>query len=288
MTQFQENIDLRYSEVASPDAIAHVAECFFEFSVGSDCRTPISHEVFPDGCVSLLYRRNHRLGTDVLLLKGLSLEPFYTGVFAGDIHWGVRFLPGAASKILRTDPKDIPTQPVNGRVLPHLTSGLIDRLQVCRDFSDARRVFSEMLVRLAIDPLQTDRQVALAVKLISKSDGESRISEIADSVGLGRRQLERRFRQCTGMTPKQFSRVRRFRATAENLVESNVKWADCAAEMGFADQSHLSREIFSLTNHSPKSFERTVKRIEFGGLVRSSEVADVEAPEASSNSKGTD
>lgn len=285
MTQIRKNIDLRYGEVPAQDAIAHLADCFFEFSVESNFVSPVSHEVFPDGCISLIYRRNHRLGIDVLLLKGLSLEPFYTQVFAGDVHWGVRFLPCAASKILRCDPKQIPTQPVDERDLLHLTNGLLERLIVCTEFSEARQVFLEMLISLEVETEQIDKQVALAIQLISQTNGEPKISEIADSVGLGRRQLERRFRQSTGITPKQFSRIRRFRTTTETMLDSNVSWATCAAEMGFADQAHLSREISSMTNHSPKSFERTVNKIEFEGLVRSSKAANLKNVETLSGSK---
>jgi AraC-like DNA-binding protein len=82
------------------------------------------------------------------------------------------------------------------------------------------------------------------------------------------RQLQRRFLNATGLTPKQFARVQRWRATAIKLAgDTESKLVDCAAELGFTDQAHLSRECASLTGRSPKSFTEKVRQIEHGNLV---------------------
>lgn len=259
----------RYYEIRPLQNIAHLALCFFEFAIESDLSAPIPHEVFPDGCISLLYRRNQRLGVNLLLLKGLSFEPFYTQVFDDDIHWGVKFLPSAAERILQCDPKQIPTQPIfDTQLLPHLTNNLLNKLNQCKDFTDAQNVFSEMLINLKIGESEIDAKVTQAIKQILETKGEMKISEIAKSVNLSPRQLERLFRKSSGITPKQFSRVCRFRATAVNMLENEMNWANRAAEMGFTDQPHLIREFSSLTKRSPKSFEKKIKKIEYHELVK--------------------
>jgi len=271
MTDSQENIEVkfRYHETVPPKEIAHLALCFMEFTVKSSSPAPISHEVFPDGCISLLYRRNQRLGLNLLLLKGLSFEPFCTQVFADDVHWGVKFSPSAAAKILRSDPKGIPTQPVyDDKILPHLTQHLLDKLNSCNNFDEASRFFAEILANLRIDESEVDDKVIQAVKFMAENNGEQKISEIARLIDLSPRQFERRFRKSSGITPKQFSRVCRLRATAVNMLEGKMNWANRAAEMGFTDQAHLNREFSSLTKHSPKSFEKRIKKIQYHKLVK--------------------
>jgi AraC-like DNA-binding protein len=199
----------------------------------------------------------------------LSVEPFYTQVFADDIHWGVKFLPSAAAKILRCNPKEIQTQPVfDDKILPHLTANLLNKFYDCNSFDESLKIFAEVLVNLKIAESEVDEKVTQAVKFIGETNGENKISDIAKSVNLSPRQLERRFRTSSGITPKQFSRVCRLRATAVNMLEDKMNWANRAAEMGFTDQAHLIREFSSLTKHSPKSFEKRIKKIQYHKLVK--------------------
>jgi len=107
------------------------------------------------------------------------------------------------------------------------------------------------------------------VKIIEANRSEVRISEVAAAVNLSVRQLERRFRCSTGLSPKQYARARRIRATAINMLEeTEVNMASRALEMGFTDQSHLTHEFSTLTGRSPNSFAKRVKRIEHGELVK--------------------
>ena len=259
--------ELRYRETSPVAEIAHLASCFIEFSVESMTTLPISHEVYPDGCITILYRRNPRLKLGALLIKGLSLEPFYTTVNAGDVYWGIKLHPAAAAGILRCDPRTITTQPIGEKVLHHLTENLAEKLQECRRFSEAQNVFTEMLLNLEIESSQVDQKVAEIIRLISETNGEATISKLAELVQLSKRQLERRFRKCSGVTPKQFSRIQRFRSTTIDMISNNQNWAIRAAKLGFADQAHLSREIFALTRHSPRTFEQEVRKIENHDLV---------------------
>jgi AraC-like DNA-binding protein len=71
------------------------------------------------------------------------------------------------------------------------------------------------------------------------------------------RQLQRRFLNATGLTPKQFARVQRWRATAIKLAgDAESKLVDCAAELGFTDQAHLSREVRDFDRSLAEIFHR--------------------------------
>jgi AraC-like DNA-binding protein len=269
MQHAKKDLKFQYNEILPSEEISHLAFCLFEFKIEGDFPAPIPHEVFPDGCISLMYRHNERLNLKLLLLKGLSLETFHTEVFAGDILWGVKFSPALCEKILRCDPKDIPTQPIlDDRLLPHLTTNLSDKLIKCNSFKESILIFEEKLQNLEIKKAEVDVKIADAVKLIEDYKGEAKISEIAKAVDLSTRQLERRFRKNSGLTPKQFSRVCRFRATAINLIETDMNWANRAAELGFTDQAHLTRELSSLTGRSPKSFEKKIKDVDYDDLIK--------------------
>ena len=69
---------------------------------------------------------------------------------------------------------------------------------------------------------------------------------VAAETGLGERQLRRRCEAAFGYGPKTLARVLRLqRALA--LARAGTPFAAVAADAGYADQPHLSREVRALT-----------------------------------------
>lgn len=260
---------LNYSEMLPGAAVSHLVYSFWEFSVAPDLAQPVTHEVFPDGCVSIFYYRNEKRNFTMLGLTGLTLELFKAEVFPGDAFWSARFSPAANRAVLQGNPADFTSRPIfDEKFLPHLTKGLLKELDECRNFHEATAVYEKRFAALDIAIESLDAKVVEAVRLIASTKDEMKISEIAKSLNLSVRQLQRRFLHATGLTPKQFARVRRLRRAAIKFVnDKESKFADCAAEFGFTDQAHLSRECSSLTGRSPKSFTEKVRQIEHGNLV---------------------
>ena len=264
------NAMMFYREIAPPKEISHLVLSFWEFAVKSENRQPIIHEVFPDGCISILYYRHQNLDVNTLFTNALTLEIFKTEVYAGDIFWGMRLSPAACASILRLNPAEVQPESINdSKKFAHLTKGILEKLVACRDFEEAIRIYETQIKTLKLAPQAVDEKVAEAVRIIEENSGELKISEIAKIIGLSIRQLERRFGRSAGLTPKQFVRARRIRAAAVSLVEeTEMNWANRAAAMGFADQAHLTHEFSTLTGRSPNSFAERVKKIEYGKLVK--------------------
>ena len=259
-----------YREINPSPEISHLVLSFWEFTAQDENPEPIIHEIFPDGCVSLFYYRNRNTDVTRIFIKDLSLETVKTEIFAGDVYWGMRLSPTACAKILRVNPSAIQSQPLNeSENFLHLTGGLLEEFNDCQIFEEAVKVYETVVKSLQLTTAETDEKIAEAVRIIEENRGEVKISEIAEAVGLSLRQLERRFKKNSGLSPKQFARARRIRATAISLMEEpKMNWASRAAEMGFADQAHLTHEFSMLTGRSPNSFAEKVKRIEHGELIK--------------------
>lgn len=259
-----------YREAAPTEELAPFILSFWEFSVPGDGRQAIDHEIFPDGCVSLFYFRNAVRGGHHVGITGLHLESVTKPVSAGDTLWGMRIAPAACAGVLRRDPANLIIPPIiDAADLSHLTDGLVLRLREARGFDDAIRIFESMMKELAAAGISRDAKVAEAVDIIETARGEVRIDHLAAAVHLSPRQLQRRFKASAGLSPKQFARVRRIRATAVVVAENGrVNWAERAAEMGFSDQSHLTHEFSSVTKRTPISFAKKVSKIDHGNLVK--------------------
>jgi len=260
---------LNYSEMPPVAAVSHLVYSFWEFSVAPESAQSVTQEIFPDGCFSIFYYRNERKNFQMLGLTALSLELCKAEVFPDDVYWSVRFSPAANRAVLRANPVDFTSRAIYDEdFLPHLTGGLLKELNECRNFGEAAAVYEKKFAALGVASENLDAKIVEAVRLIASSVGEIKIAEIAERLNLGVRQLQRRFLHATGLTPKQFARVQRWRAAAIRLVgDTESKIADCAAEFGFTDQAHLSRECAALTGRSPKSFTEKVRQIEHDNLV---------------------
>ncbi|OJH34990.1 helix-turn-helix domain-containing protein [Cystobacter ferrugineus] len=95
------------------------------------------------------------------------------------------------------------------------------------------------------DPLVREAARALSV------EGEA-VGDLATRLGLSRRQLTRRFQDAVGVPPREFVRFARFtRAWQVAATEPGSKWADVAADAGYADQPHLDRDFREFVGAAP-------------------------------------
>jgi AraC-like DNA-binding protein len=262
---------LFYRECPPPPELRHLVLSFWEFAVrAGPGNAPVMHEIFPDGCISLVYRRN-----DALNIRGFSVSELHPRsrvlpVFDGDVFWGARLSPAACARVLGCDPAVVEIRQCRAEdgEFGILDTALLEQLRECVTLEEWIGLFSARLAEFEAGRADVDQKILEAVTIIEESCGEVRIAGLAARLGLSVRQFERRFKRSAGLSPKQYARARRFRAAAAALAEGiKVNWADRAAEMGFADQAHLTHEFSSLSGRSPKSFAEKVKKIDHGKLV---------------------
>jgi transcriptional regulator GlxA family with amidase domain len=80
------------------------------------------------------------------------------------------------------------------------------------------------------------------------------VRRLAGAAGVSRQHLTRVFRQVIGMSPKRYCRLARFQAgLAYADAGARVKWPQVAAELGYADQSHMIAEFRELSSLTPEA-----------------------------------
>jgi AraC-like DNA-binding protein len=89
-------------------------------------------------------------------------------------------------------------------------------------------------------------------------DPSARTGDVAEEVGLSVRQLRRRCHAAAGYGPKTLQRVLRFQRFVRHLDASSgaCDLASAAAEAGYADQAHLTRECAALSGLTPAALAR--------------------------------
>ncbi len=180
------------------------------------------HWVLPDGCCTL----SIGLTPDwYVRLRGPSLTPFCAPATDGEQIVGVRFRPGV-------DP---------GRMN-------WKRLRRGQSADEALDV-----VQRAIDGEQ-DPRVDRMVTLVRNRRGAISVSELAEEAGVSERQLERVMTESIGLGPNAFARVTRLQCVVRRMVEArDASLAGIAAEFGYVDQTHMTREFSSTQPSVPMS-----------------------------------
>ena len=83
------------------------------------------------------------------------------------------------------------------------------------------------------------------------------VERMAQAAGVSRQHLTRVFRENVGITPKQYCRLARFQAALAYAPHAaKIDWAQAAAQLGYADQSHMIREFRQFSTLTPESLSR--------------------------------
>jgi AraC-like DNA-binding protein len=109
--------------------------------------------------------------------------------------------------------------------------------------------------RYATARKRIDREVGWAWRRIYASRGLIRVEAVADEVGWSRKRLWARFTDQIGLPPKQAARLVRFDRAAHRLAEGQAA-ARVSADCGYADQSHLHRDVMAFTGSTPVEVAR--------------------------------
>jgi AraC-like DNA-binding protein len=98
-------------------------------------------------------------------------------------------------------------------------------------------------------------EVVESWRMLVASSGSVEINRVASEVGWSRRYLAHRFEQEVGLSPKQAARVLRFDRARHMLARRRHDGlAHVAADCGYYDQAHFSREFRQLAGLTPTAW----------------------------------
>jgi AraC-like DNA-binding protein len=228
-----------YVERPVPRGLATHACCVWTQLAGPDGHV---QRVLPDGCADVVWIEDGRLE-----LAGPATQPVLVEIPPGATVHGVRFGPGAAGPALGLAAHELRDRAVE---LDELwgASGreLAERMAGAAAAERPALLAAAIAARLR-DARPPDALVARAASLLARGIP---VAETSREVALGPRHLRRRFHDAAGYGPKTLQRVlrlRRFLAVAATTPDL----ARAAADAGYADQPHLTRECADLAGLTP-------------------------------------
>jgi transcriptional regulator GlxA family with amidase domain len=178
---------------------------------------------------------------------------------------GVRFRPYGAAALFTASQDELAGLTIGVDALAEpLSRALAAVRESAADLDDGvARVQQELLKWVA--PENIDPRIRNAVQTIDRKQGLVSIDDLAASVSMTRRHLERKFLKAVGITPKRLARITRFQHALRILDGSDVSpGTRTAATCGYADQAHFIRDFRDLAGCPPG--EHLLRQFELTGF----------------------
>jgi AraC-like DNA-binding protein len=175
--------------------------------------------------------------------------------------FGIKFKPGGFRPILGK-----PLSTITNRSLPagRLLGPVAQQLETltAQASSEAPLVdaASGWLRSILPAPAPAIAQADQLVASILEDPGILTVDVLALRTGIGKRSLQRIFREYVGVPPKWVIRRYRLHELVERLnTGARLNWAQVALDLGYFDQAHLVNDFRSITGHSPRQYQRRIQ-----------------------------
>jgi AraC-like DNA-binding protein len=212
-----------YREWAPPEAWREVVACRWEQHVRADR----VQRVLPDGHADVLL-----YGSGEVELVGVYDRVALPVLPQGTVIRGIRLRPEAIAAAFR----------LNASELRNLTVPGEDVIGA----RGVRRLGDDHAIDAWIRSIEPDRRTAVAIELLQSEP----VEHVARQIGLSARQLQRSIATNVGLTPKTLQRVMRLQRFLD-AASRRDDLAAASADAGYADQSHLTREVRALSGLTP-------------------------------------
>jgi AraC-like DNA-binding protein len=234
-----------YTEFAPGVAFKAGLHCLW-VSVAPPCQAE-AVQVLPDACTDLIWQSG--VGAFV---AGPDTGPAPTEWRPGTVLVGARFRPGAGGAALGVPLSEMLDQRMDADGLPGVPRG---RLPGSLSPEEAMRRVTAIAAQMVTER-PPDRLVLEATRLLGRPGARAEL--VAGQLGIGERQLRRRCQAAVGYGPRMLNRVLRFRRFVSRIdAGGDFDLATIAAEAGYADQAHLTRESNELAGLTPAALARS-------------------------------
>lgn len=255
-----------HQEFAPPEELRDTIKCFW-YNRREPEALQSSFEVIPDGYAEIIFH----FGSLSSISSNGNLQvlpsPFMIGLLNQPVHFyaenrleiiAIRCFPWTVFDLL-----GLPSGKDGLRIFEHpiaqlqsSLNGFVQAGRIGEAVAEVSQYFLDALSQVAVNSLLFKAGVAM-----KKANGTMPVSQVAEAAHATVRTLERKFKQSSGYSVKDVSGLMRFEQVRNQLWHNpDLNLASLAHELGYTDQSHLSREFKRYTGTTPAAFARKAKK----------------------------
>ncbi|PZF71758.1 helix-turn-helix domain-containing protein [Taibaiella soli] len=253
-------------EFEPPEELRDAIKCFW-YDRTDFGEKETSFEVMPDGYAEIIFH----FGSGCSVSYNGELQPLPSPFMMGLLNEPVTFYTKNRFEIIAIrcfpwtvfDLLGLTPGKRNVHVFEHPIAQLNDKLNqsiktedINQAIAEVKQYFEKTHAQAGVDSMLYKAGVAMRT-----ANGTIPVSEIAAAAHTTVRTLERNFKQSSGHTVKDVTGLIRFEQVRNQLwnhPETNI--AGLAQELGYTDQSHLSREFKRYSGTTPAAFARKTQK----------------------------
>lgn len=256
---------MKYSTQKPPEALSDYVRFFWTLEAKVAPAEPFVHRALPDNCLELIFYCQGRFS--ISSSNGEEGNTFTSGVFGHAQKYrqfttnsdftlfGVYLYPHSFKMLFNLPANELTDAMVDcetlwgaeGRILEEkvmLASDNVRRVEIVSNF---------LLDRIKMTESRDFGFMFLVKKIITNNILMS-IPSFVNDCNLSRRQLERKFREFSGFSPKDFFRLVRFKNVLKESEHRIKSLAQIAIDSGYYDQSHFTHEFKKYSGYNPREF----------------------------------
>ena len=244
---------MQYREWAPPVGLTGQVEAIWSLRGNAGDQ---AQRILPDGCAELILNFADPVVQET---RGPVRQPplMFVGQITGPLDIrptgrvdliGIRFRPGGAAALV-----PVPQHELLDRSVPleDVAKKASERLAPAFDAVNPSSR-AELVTAALQDSIQPElTTVGESADAIVRAWGMIPVGVLASGAGIGMRQLERRFLDEVGMTPKRLARISRFQRVFHAMERHPAGWTQVALDCGYYDSSHLVRDFHEFAGDAP-------------------------------------
>jgi AraC-like DNA-binding protein len=234
-----------YREFLPHPALRTIVECYWSLRGNSYN----SSTIYPDSCMDVLYD----FGQSKAFVVGTMFRPIVSTSSGLTDMFGVRFRAAGMSRIIQMPLFEFndasPSLTDVGKIAPEIESLRPLTIQ------ERLNMFDRWLLKhIVFSSSKADAWEYCLNTIISRS-GKVNVYDLSREVGISQKQMERKFVEKVGPTPKQFAQLLKFRKLREYLsTRRKGSLMDVAYEFEFTDHAHLTKFFKKFGGVTPTEF----------------------------------
>jgi len=255
-----------HQEFEPPEELLDTIKCFWHNTREAGDEVS-SFEVMPDGYAEIIFH----FGSDICIDRDGELQPLPSPFMMGLLNQpavfytrnrleiiGIRCFPWTVFDLL-----GMPSGKNGVHIFEHpialLQSKLSEWIKAGK-IDDALAGIKQYLLN-ARSAIASSSMLFKAGVAMREANGALPVSQVAAAAHATIRTLERNFKQSSGYSVKDVSGLMRFEQARNQLWQHpGTNLAGLAHELGYTDQSHLSREFKRYSGTTPAAFARKAKK----------------------------
>lgn len=202
---------------------------------------------FPTNTNNCLPRRTMIYGQTTAPTLNQNKNPFFI--------LGVLFQPYAIKELFGLNAYELTNQKIH--LDDFFNNQFTEIIASEKTLSDKVNSLSEHISKRMTKCKSIDNFIRHCMHYIKQHNGMLTVKDLQDKFRLSERQLERRFKDVIGISPRHYLKITRFKKTVNVLSKKTTdSLTDIAYKFNYFDQSHFINQAKELSGLSPKNLKK--------------------------------